>query len=114
MKLSLIAVSLCLIGCAHGVEPDSTSEPEVVTISKNPTLRPAPIQEPEESDASAPIRCTVNAYWVGACYVVKIYCEGKPVQTEVACRGPELWPWERDPYPPPYDRTMKDESNAGF
>lgn len=104
MKLSLIAVSLCLIGCAHGVEPDSTSEPEVSIERKIPAPKPVPPQDSSESDAGTSINCFIDDYWVGNCYVVKIKCEGKLTQTEVACQGEPLWPWERDPYPPPYDR----------
>ncbi len=102
MKLSLIAVCSLLVGCATGVVDEVSQEPEVTVVTKIPAPKPAPVLE-DQSDAGPSIKCVIDAYWVGTCYVVDIYCEDKPVQTEIACQGPRLWPWERDPYPPPYD-----------
>ena len=105
MKLSLIAAMLMLCACAEGSSADLEEEPVNTTVdTKIPVPSPAPVA-PEESDAGPAIQCKINAYWVGNCYVVKIYCKDKPTQVEVACgRGRPLWPWERDPYPPPYDQ----------
>lgn len=110
MKLSLIAVSCLLVGCATGVVDDVSQEPDVTVETNLPTPKPpAPPIEEDQSEGTPPIKCVVDAYWVGRCYVVKIYCEGKPVQTEIACQGEPLWPWERDPYPPPYEQLSNRE-----
>ena len=104
MKLSLIAVSCLLVGCAHGVVDEVNQEPDVTVETNLPTPKPPAAVEEDQYDGPPPIKCEVDAYWVGHCYVVKIYCEGKPTRVDVACQGDRLWPWERDPYPPPYDR----------
>ncbi len=101
MKALLIAGLLTLCSCATGVS-DPIEEPVEVYVAppkvptpKAPTLPSEPEGEPE---------CKIVDYWAGNCYVVEIYCKNKPPQVEVACGAPRpLWPWERDPYPPPYD-----------
>jgi len=104
MKLSLIAVCmLAVVGCASG-EVDPVEDPPVVVVAPKipkPTAPAVPVEE--DTDAAPPIKCVINDYWVGDCHVLKIYCEGKPVQVEVYCGpGRKLWPWEIIP-DPPYD-----------
>ncbi len=101
MKFLFLATMLALCSCAVGVI-DPIEEQEEVYVA--PPQKPAPHPEPESSEPTNAPQCKIDAYWVGNCYVVKIYCKDQPTRTEVAC-GPDrpLWPWEVDPYPPPYD-----------
>ena len=104
MKSLFLATLLALCSCATGSTAELPDEAEEVYVA--PVKKPAPkAPEPEPNeDAGTIAQCKIDAYWVGNCYVVKIYCKDKPTQVEVACGPPRpLWPWERDPYPPPYD-----------
>jgi len=109
MKLSLIAVCiLAFIGCASGESDPFEELPAVTVIHKIPATPapPAPPAPPSsyvpvvDTDAGTPIKCVIDDYWVGTCYVVKIYCEGKPIQVEMSCSPSPLWPWEIIPNPP--------------
>jgi hypothetical protein len=101
MKSLFLAAMLALCSCAVGTIDELPEENEDVHVT--PAQKPAPTPEPADEGTTAP-QCKIDAYWVGNCYVVKIYCKDQPTRVEVACGPPRpLWPWERDPYPPPYD-----------
>jgi len=111
MKLSLIAVCMLVIaGCASG-EGDPVEEPVAVEVPKPQIPAPTPPPVAEEEDAAPPIKCHIESYEDANCIVVKIYCEGKPVQIEISCHGPPLWPWEYIP-DPPYDSNVREVSHA--
>ena len=99
--LFLTTCLLALCSCASGVI-DEVEEP--VEVQVDPPRIPTPKAPSSTSEPEGEPECVINTYWVGTCYVVKIYCKDKPTRVEVAC-GPSrpLWPWEVDPYPPPYD-----------
>lgn len=100
LKSLLIVAMFALCSCATGVV-DPIEDPIVVVTPPPNKTAPAP---PEKEKPTGQADCVIDAYWVGNCYVVKIYCKNKPTQTEVACGpGRPLWPWEIDPYPPPYE-----------
>ena len=104
MRFLFLATCLALCSCAVGTVDELPSEPEEVYVAPPKKTQPPP-PEAEPSEPTTAPQCKIDDYWVGNCYVVKIYCKDQPTRTEVAC-GPDrpLWPWEVDPYPPPYDR----------
>jgi hypothetical protein len=104
MKFLYLAVSLlALCSCADESTEDIVEEPEEVYVPPLKKSVPPP-PEPEPSEPAPIPQCKIVAYWSNDCYVVKIYCKNKPPRIEVSCGpGRPLWPWEVDPYPPPYD-----------
>lgn len=78
MKLALIAMCLIMAGCAVGSGSETPTEVEVVTTIPPPKPRPDPAP-PVESELTEHIDCVIDDYWVGNCYVVKIYCKDRPV-----------------------------------
>lgn len=100
MKALLIASLLVLCSCATGVS-DPIEEPVEVYVA--PPKVPTPKAPDLPSEPEGEPECKIVDYWVGNCYVVKIYCKNKPTRVEVACGpGRPLWPWEIIP-DPPYD-----------
>ena len=90
-----------LCSCAAGSTYDSSNEDSdkpTVAAAKSPASNPPP--EPV-SESTPTIKCVIEAYASGNCYVVKIYCENKPTQVEVSCSHGYLFPWEYIPDPPP-------------
>lgn len=86
-----------LCSCAVGSTYEDLDEPEPVVAAKTPQSNPPaePVSEPTPI-----IKCVIEEYVSGNCYVVKIYCENKPVQVEVSCSHGYLFPWEYIPDPP--------------
>lgn len=100
MKLSLIAVTMVLVGCATGVAPEEDTQPHVEIAP--PAPRPLPVPTVPDAEVSRDDRdCEVNSYWVNNCLVTKVYCEGELVDVDVKCHvGRPLFPWEYIPDPP--------------
>ena len=101
MKLSLLLVSLLLIGCSGG--PNSESSPAEKTDGSTP-VRQAPTPVP--SDTPTPPynhQCHTESEWIDNCMVVTTICLGKVVRVDVMCSsdGDFLFPWKNIPDPPP-------------